>query len=160
MQEEKRLRKLEKKALELASGVLKEMDEDGSGEISLEEFSKWWKEYKQKKSKGMFRGLFGKRRKPAKTEPRENETAQPLPRFFGASLGSVMANEPPGSSTPAFVRSLMERLDSVISTLTTEQIKPSQQATDSRRRSATAHSTLCDCSHLREVTFALVQARK
>jgi hypothetical protein len=136
IQEEKRLRKLEKKALELAAGVLKEMDEDGSGEISLEEFSKWWKEYKQKKSKGMFRGLFGKRKKPAKNEPRQKETAQPLPRFFGASLGSVLGQEPPGSSTPAFVRVLMERLDGVIGKLTVEQINQSQQAVDSQRRSA------------------------
>eukprot|EP01043_Picozoa_sp_COSAG02_P047892 COSAG02_NODE_4639_length_5141_cov_6.191591_4_plen_146_part_00 len=139
-QEEKRLRKLEKKALELAAGVLKEMDEDGSGEISLEEFSTWWKEYKQKKSKGMFRGLFGKRKRPATTsEPRQKETAQPLPRFFGASLGSVLGHEPPGSSIPAFVRALMERLDGVIGTLTVEQLNPSQQAVDSRRRSASVH---------------------
>jgi hypothetical protein len=139
-QEEKRLRKLEKKALELASGVLKEMDEDGSGEISLEEFSTWWKEYKQKKSKGMFRGLFGKRKRPATNEPRQKETAQPLPRFFGASLGSVLGHEPPGSSIPAFVRALMERLDGVIGTLTVEQINPpSQQAVDTRRRSASVY---------------------
>ena len=94
------MRKLEKKALELAADILKEMDEDGSGEISLEEFSKWWKEYKQKKSKGMFRGLSANAR--SENEPHKKKQAA-VASFLCASLACT-GQEPPGSSTPAFVR--------------------------------------------------------
>jgi hypothetical protein len=114
--------------LELAADVLKEMDEDGSGEISFEEFSRWWKEYKQRKSKGMFRGLFGKRKKSAKTEaPKEAEPPvqqEVQPRLFGVSLSSLLGNEPAGSSSPAVVRALFERLDGVFGTLAVDEFCP------------------------------------
>ena len=108
------------------------MDEDGSGEISLEEFEMVegvQAEEEQRDVPSLFANAKSQRKRTATKRNR-----QPLPRFFGASLGSVLGQEPPGSSTPAFVRVLMERLDSAIGKLTVNPIHPSRQAVDSQHR--------------------------
>lgn len=145
-QEEKRLRKLEKKALELAGDVLKEMDDDNSGEISFDEFSRWWKEYKQKKSKGMFRGLFGKRKKAPKADEKPQETEADVveapnpskPQLFGRSLVSVLAAESASASTPAFVQALFKGIHAGFAkNMPADQLfpgAPSQMATACRLR--------------------------
>ena len=132
----KQLRKLQKKALDLAGDVLKEMDEDKSGSISYDEFAKWWKDHRAKKSKGMFRGLFGKRKK-AKSDEAQPAPAAAAPQLFGRSLVSLMGKEPDTASVPAFVQFLFDRIDDWPGSLAAEQLFsgiPSRQALDSKTR--------------------------
>jgi hypothetical protein len=87
----------------MAAELLREMDEDQSGEVSFEEFHKWWKDRKSKKPKGMCGGLF-KRKKAAKS----SATAVVGNVVFGQSLQAL----PIGTvGVPLFVEELIARFE-------------------------------------------------
>ena len=87
----------------MAENLLKDMDEDNSGTVSFDEFSLWWAQNKNKKSKGRFASLF-KRKKGAKRQPVPKQKSDIL---FGDNLQQLAED----GRIPQFLKIIVERFD-------------------------------------------------